>query len=88
MANKRNLKKNINCICSDLFSECVASSLYNNKREEDVKALLTSVLIIHNDYISRVSHPEPGMSQKAYYKDVKDKFNGQIGELIDSIANL
>ena len=32
MANKRTLKKNINNICSLLFSECVAESLYNNKQ--------------------------------------------------------
>lgn len=88
MANKRNLKKIINYICNDLFSECVATALYGNKKEEDVNTLLTSVLIIHSDYIRRVSHPEPGMTPKAYYNDLKKEFNTHVSEVIDNIANL
>lgn len=88
MANKRNLKKIINYICSDLFSECVAIALYGNKKEEDVNAILSSVLIFHSDYIRRVSHPEPGMKPKAYYKDLITSFNVHVNETIDNIANL
>lgn len=88
MANKRNLKKNINYICNDLFSECVATALYGNKKEEDINALLTSVLIMHSDYISRVSHPEPGMEPKVYYNFIKNDFKTHVSEIIDNIANL
>ena len=43
MANKRNLKKIINYICSDLFSECIATSLYSDKKkQEEVNAILAS----------------------------------------------
>ena len=42
MASKRNLKKMINYICSDVFSECMAASLYSGKKDtEDVKAILS-----------------------------------------------
>lgn len=88
MANKRKLKKNINCICSDLFSECIAAALYGNKKQEDVNALLGSVLIVNNDYINRVSHPEPGMKPKLYYRDLVNNFSAQVSEIIDNIANL
>lgn len=88
MANKRSLKKIINYICSDLFSECVATTLYGNKKEEDVNAILSSVLILQSNYIRRVSHPEPGMTARAYYKDLKDRFSAQVNETIDNIANL
>lgn len=88
MANKRDLKKSVNYICSDLFSECAAMSLYGNKKEEDVKALLSSILLFHRNYINRISHVEPGMTAKAYFKDFKSKFNTQVDELIDNIANL
>lgn len=88
MANKRNLKKKINYICSELFAECVADSLYNGNREEkDVKAMLHAIISIHRNYICRVSHPEPGIVQKAYYKDLISKFNGEVGEIIDQITN-
>lgn len=89
MANKRDLKKMINYICSDVFSECVAASIYSGKKDsEDVKAILSSILIVNDDAIRRVSHPEPGMPKKVYYKDLKDKFNSQIGEIVDQIINI
>ena len=88
MANKRDLKKIINYICGNLFSECVAVSLYDNKKDEEITALVVSVLAMHSDYISRVSHPEPGMRPKAYFKDLREKFNAQVNEVIDNIANL
>lgn len=89
MSNKKDLKKTINYICSELFAECVAASLYNGKPNEDsVNALLSSILMIQNDYVRRISHPEPGMRPKDYFKDVIDNFNKQTSEIIDQIASL
>lgn len=89
MANKRKLKKAINYICSDLFSECIANNLYNGeKKKDDINAMLASILIVHSNYIRRVSHPEPGMTCKAYYADLKEKFSLQVGELADNIASV
>ncbi len=87
MANKRNLKKRINRICNALFSECVAASLYNGaKKNEDANALLASIIIINDKYLCRVSHPEPGMPKKAYFNDLKEQFNIQIGEVMDQMS--
>jgi len=89
MSNKRELKKTINYICSDMFAECVAASLYSGKPEkENVDALLTSILTIHSNYIQRISHPEPGVPAKKYYRDLIDNFNKEVNEVIDHIANL
>ena len=89
MANKRNLKRTINYICSDLFAEAVAASLYGEKPNKDnIDALLSSILIIHNDFLSRVSHPEPGMDKKVYYKAIIEDFNKQASEIIYQIQNL
>ena len=89
MSNKKDLKKTINYICSELFAECVAASLYNGKPNEDsVNALLSSILMIQNDYVRRISHPEPGMRPKDYFKDLIDNFNKQTSEIIDQIASL
>ena len=89
MANKRNLKRTINYICSDLFAEAVAASLYGEKPNKDnIDALLSSILIIHNDFLSRVSHPEPGMDKKVYYKAIIEDFNKQASEIIDQIQNI
>lgn len=89
MANKRTLKRTINYICSDLFAECVAASLYSVKtNQENVDALLSSILTIHSNYIRRISHPEPGMQARLYYKDLIGKFNEEVSEVVDSINNL
>lgn len=86
MANKRTLKKSINDICEDLFTECVAVSLYGpESNRENAEALLFSVVKLEDHYIRRVSHPEPGISPKDYYKDLREKFNEQITEILDQI---
>ena len=89
MANKRELKRSINYITSELFSEAVAASLYNgNPTKEDVDGILSSILMLNSDYISRVSHPEPGIKQGEYYKNLIAGFNKQASEIIDQISNL
>lgn len=89
MANKRDLKREINYICSALFAECVATSLYSNNSDEDnVDTLLKSLLRMHADYIMRVSHPEPGMKTKVYYKKLINDFNNEVHDVIDAISNL
>ena len=87
MANKRTLKKNINNICSLLFSECVAESLYNNKHER-VAEMLSNILAMHGNYICRVSHPEPGLTAKTYYNDLINRFNAETEEMVNNIINM
>lgn len=88
--NKRELKRMINYICSDLFAECVATTLYEERKatDEDVNALLSSILLTHSDFIKRISHSEPGLPPKKYYKNLVQQFNQQIGELVDQVCNL
>lgn len=89
MSNKKDLKKKINFVCADLFAECIATSLYSGKpKKEDVDSLLEAILIINDDYRRRLSHPEPGMKAKAYFKNVEENFDKQIVEIIDQIGNL
>ena len=88
MANKRILKRKINYVCSELFSEVVAASYSIKADEENVKALLTSILVIHNDYIRRISHVEPGMPATKFLKDLITQFKKQVSEIIDQISNI
>ena len=89
MSNKRDLKRTINYICGDLFTEGIAASLYGETRDNDnTEAILTSILVMHSNYIRRVSHVQPGMSAKVYFKDLKDKFSKEVNEIIDQLNNL
>ena len=79
MANKRKLKQDINIVCADLFAECIAASLYGSEKDEDtVNGILTSIIVVHDDFIISISHPEPGLPQKTY-------FTKQATEIIDQI---
>ncbi|MGM9704967.1 MAG: hypothetical protein ACI3YB_03140 [Prevotella sp.] len=88
MANKRDLKHAINGVCNDLFAECVATVHYGNKsNSENIGAILISIVTINNEYIRRVSHPEPGMKAKTYFKDLISNFNKQALEILDQIGS-
>ena len=90
MANKRLLKKAITRVSEDLFVECVAASVYGNDvhKDNNAEAVLSSIIKMHSNFTRRISHPEPGMPAKAYFKDLREKFSSQASELIDQINNL
>ena len=56
MANKRSLKRSINAICGELFSEGVAISVYYNCDKQNADTLLRTIMRMHSDYIMRISH--------------------------------
>ena len=41
--NKRDLKRSINYICSDLFAECVAASLYGGSPNKQVGEIIDQI---------------------------------------------
>ncbi len=85
MANKRTLKKSIHLICETLFTEIVAARLYGTDNKENLESLVFSVVKTQRNFLSRVSHPEPGMKASAYYKDLREKFSAQISEISDQL---
>lgn len=89
MANKRQLKQSINFACSELFAEGVAAYLVANKEEiPQIDDLLTTILKMHSDFVRRISHPEPGMKPKVYFKHLRDDFDNTLGELVEQIIAL
>lgn len=89
MANKRILKKTIHYVCEDLFAECAAATLNTGTNNADgIAALVSSIVHLQDNYVNRISHPEPGMPPKDYYKDLIEHFNKEAGEIIDQILNI
>lgn len=88
MANRRQLKKTINYIAGELFTECMVNSLYVpgvDKAKADM--LMGEILSMQDEFISRISHTEPG-NVKGYYKKLREDFNNRVNAIIDKIANL
>jgi hypothetical protein len=88
MSNKRELKRNINFVCKNLFIECMAATMDKTQAKiEDVNAIATSIVVLNTNYLSRISHPEPGLSPKKYYGDLRNQFNKNVIEIVDQIVN-
>ena len=88
MASRRELKKNVNYIAGELFMECLVNSLYvpgTDKAKAD--ELMGKILSMQDEFISRISHTEPG-NVKGFYKKFRADFNAKIDEIIDAIGKL
>ena len=88
MASRRNLKKNVNYIAGELFSECLVNSMFVPGTDK-VKAdeLMNEILLMQTDFVSRISHTEP-CNVKGFYKKFHVDFNAKVNEIIDAIAKL
>lgn len=89
MAKRRILKKNVNGICGELFLSCafLAGQNPSDEKREAAQKILSDILNLQKDIISRISHTEPG-SVKAFYKKLREDFNRQAGEIIENIGKL
>lgn len=88
MASRKNLKKNVNYIASELFAECLVNSLYvpgTDKAKAD--ELMSTILNMQDEFISRISHTQPG-NVKGYYKKFNEDFNAKVDEIIEAMNNL
>jgi len=86
MSNRRALKKSIGLVCDELFCECVAASLYGTNLG-NADALLYSIIKLESDAISRISHVEPGMPAKQYFRVLREDFVAHASEIIDQLSH-
>ncbi len=83
MANRRNLKKSIQIITSELISETyIAYSLLKKLSDEELKNIIAKIAELNNDFLSRVNHAEPGMTAKAYYRQLRRDFDAKLDEIV------
>lgn len=88
MASRRNLKKDINYVIGDVFTEClIFKELIPGTDAQAADELIVDLLRIDNDFNARISHTEPGKA-KEYYRTLVKDFQEQISEVIDKLAKL
>ena len=88
MANRRQLKKSVNYIAGELFAECLVNSyLIPGTDKEKADKLMADILRMQDEFVSRISHTEPG-NVKGFYKKFRADFNAKINEIIDAIEKL
>ena len=88
MASRRHLKRDISYVIGDIFTEClVYKELVPGTSQEEAEKIILDLLKIDNEYITRISHTEPG-NAKEYYRTLIKDFQKQISEVIDKLAKL
>lgn len=61
MASRRELKKNVNYIAGELFTECLINSMFIPGTDKDkADELMSEVLKMQDEFVTRISHTEPG----------------------------
>jgi len=87
MASRRELKKNVNYIAGELFAECLMNSMAEKADKKKADEIMTQILVMQDEFISRLSHTEPG-NVKGFYKKFLSDFNAKVNEIIDAITVL
>jgi len=88
MANKRQLKKRINNLCGDLFAECIACVYYAKVNREDADNVMISILNMQDDILCRISHVEPGLPTKVFFKKLNEDLNHATEAIVSQIESL
>lgn len=85
MASRKRLKKDINYVVGDIFTECLININYVPGTDADAVAqLMADLLNLNNDFIARVSHTEPGKAGQ-YYSALRKDFDQRIGIILDKL---
>ena len=85
---RREIKKDINSLCGDLFAECVALLQYKeNPNKKDIENVMLTILQMQNDMVSRLSHVEPG-STKLFFKKLREDLIARTEDVVEQIKAL
>ena len=88
MAKRRILKKRVNYIVGELFAECIVLQyIVPNIDSSKVDALMVNILETQDDFVSRISHTEPG-NVKGFYKAFHRDFQAKVDAIIDEIGKM
>lgn len=88
MANRRDLKKNVNYISNLLIGACIYEGVdASETKREAIKPILVKAMSLQKDIVSRISHTEPG-NTKVFYKKLREDFNKGINELFHELEGL
>lgn len=71
-----------------IFTDCLISSMYVPETDkEKADKLMTEIMNMHQEFISRISHTEPG-NVKGFYKKFRSDFNDKMNEIFEAMGNL
>ncbi len=88
MTSRRKLKKNVQGVFDSLVSEFLYVAANTTKADnESLKALIDKILKANNEYITRISHTEPG-NVKGFYKKLHTDIKKDVNDIVDEFKKL
>ena len=92
MANKRQLKKEINIIAEALISETLVSKTFTSGSNDDkINEILGRIFELQEDFLSRVNNHNGTANKsitKGYYKSLISDLDKKTGEILDEVNSL
>ena len=80
MASRKQFKKSIKHICSELFADCVVLNLCGHLEREKAEQFMTEVLTLNTEYISRINHLLK-VQEKVSCRKMREKKKKKANEL-------
>lgn len=84
MASRKQLKKSIKHICSELFIDCVILRITEQADVAQLESLMQEVIALNTEYIARINHTEKG-SERIFYKKLRSEFTQEANRLSEAI---
>ena len=86
MASRKDLKKQINNICGELFADCVALKMCEQGNDEQLNEVMLEIWDLRREYVSRISHTEK-LSERVFYKKLRAEFSEKAEALSKKIIS-
>ncbi|MCW3086577.1 MAG: hypothetical protein JWP12_3943 [Bacteroidetes bacterium] len=91
MANRRELKRNINGLLGDVIEECYSSLLNNEgKNEKEVEAIVDEAVDLADDLIAKTN--AKGLRKRAeikkHYGNIKEELGDKVIGFIEKLNEL
>ncbi len=89
MANRKELKKDINYLASEILSQAYMKfALMENVNEEQIQPIMVEALEMRNEYVARANHPDGKDNKKivkTYYQTLRKNLMAKTVELLDKL---
>ena len=88
MASRRNLKKEVNYVIGDIFTEClIYKELIPGTDKSAADDIMIELLKIDTEFITRISHTQPGEARQ-YYRTYCNDFNEALKGIAAKLNSL
>ncbi len=89
MASKRNIKKDIDYLVSEVISDCYTYLyLHNEANKDKVVSIIEDVVNKRNDFFQRVNNPDKAMDKKQTRQHYKAIYSDLLSTVDNSFTQL